>query len=83
MYNFALIGDSLTNRGFQQISGWPKLLHAKFNKARILNYGYDGYTSTMLQTMIKRLIPNNNIFFATILLGTLGMAVLRVRSLSN
>lgn len=70
MYNFALIGDSLTNRGFQHMNGWPKLLHAKYNKARILNYGYDGYTSSMLQNMIKRLIPNNNIFFTTILLGT-------------
>ena len=70
MYNFALIGDSLTNYGFQLNVGWPKLLHSCYPKANVLNYGYSGYTSSMLQSMIKRLIPNGNIFFATILLGT-------------
>ena len=70
MYNFTLIGDSLTNYGFQQNYGWPKLLHSYYPKAHVMNYGYNGYTSSMLQSMMKRLIPNNNIFFATILLGT-------------
>jgi lysophospholipase L1-like esterase len=70
MYNFTLIGDSLTNRGFSVNNGWVKLLHNKYTKARIMNYGYEGYTSTMLKNMIKRLVPNSNIFLATILLGT-------------
>jgi lysophospholipase L1-like esterase len=70
MYNFALIGDSLTNRGFQNRNGWSKLIHSKFVKARIINYGYEGYTSSMLRNMIKRLIPSGNIFMTTILLGT-------------
>jgi lysophospholipase L1-like esterase len=70
MYNFTLIGDSLTNYGFQQKYGWPQLLHSLFPKAHVMNYGFSGYTSAMLQSMIKRLIPNKNVFFATILLGT-------------
>lgn len=70
MYNFVLIGDSITNRGFGVNNGWVKLIHTKYTKARIMNYGYEGYTSTMLKNMIKRLVPNSNIFLATILLGT-------------
>jgi hypothetical protein len=45
MYNFALIGDSLTNRGFSINNGWVKLLHNKYTKARIINYGYDPWYS--------------------------------------
>lgn len=70
MFNFALIGDSLTNRGFKDNNGWVKLLHQQFPKANIINYGYEGYTSSMIRTMIPRLIPNENVFFASILLGT-------------
>lgn len=70
MYNFALIGDSLTNRGFKDNNGWVKLLHQHFPKGNMINYGYEGYTSSMIKTMIPRLIPNGNIFFASILLGT-------------
>jgi lysophospholipase L1-like esterase len=70
MYNFAFIGDSLTNRGFKDSNGWVKLLHHIFPKGNMINYGYEGYTSSMLKTMIPRLIPNENIFFASILLGT-------------
>jgi len=68
--NIVCIGDSLTNRGLVSSNGWIRLFKQIYSKSQIINYGYEGYTSNMLNNMITRLIPNSNLFLATILLGT-------------
>jgi len=68
--NIVCIGDSLTNRGFNNINGWVNLFKQIYPKSQIINYGYEGYTSNMINNMIPRLIPSSNLFMATILLGT-------------
>jgi lysophospholipase L1-like esterase len=63
------IGDSLTNRGLNK-NGWINLFQQIYKKSLIINYGYEGYNSNMINNMIPRLIPSSYLFLATILLGT-------------
>jgi len=67
MVNIALIGDSLTNRCFE--NGWGNFLKKNYN-CNVLNKSFDGFTSRRIKNMISSLIYTNDIDIATILLGT-------------
>jgi len=71
MYNFTLIGDSLTNHGFFYKNGWPQLLKNLLPTVNIINFGFNGYNSSQVKNIINMIITKEQpIHFATILLGT-------------
>jgi lysophospholipase L1-like esterase len=73
MKKIILIGDSLTNLGFQK-NGWCYYLVKSSNSdTTIINKSYCGWTSKMIYENIKNIINFNdisNISICTILLGT-------------
>ena len=69
MYNILLIGDSLTDLGFNNGWGYYMKLWYK-NKATIINKAICKYTSQMIKNMFMSLIEQTNIQLCTILLGT-------------
>jgi len=84
MKTFVLLGDSITQQGFDT-NGWGQLLSYRkcigwfvlflilhlgyVRRADVFNRGYSGYNSRWVNVPLKSLIPQGNIDLATIFFG--------------